>query len=812
MISFFQPTLVVRCLLLAVLLMSVCSHLGFARSKSSGHSFGPLLFSKSSTLGPIYYSETATEAEIAAAIYLSEVLSRISGLEWSVEVETADDIGRGIYIGKTDKARLEIVGLKPLDSISTENAVLRIEQTQSFQIVTQSKSVFLIGSTTESTVFSIYYFLGNYLGVRWFIPGEIGEETPNLSRKRLPRVNKVFIPSYLDRTLIAGLRSKEGKEWGSRNLLNKQWNFNHNLHRVIVPDFFETKPQWFSLHGDKRVPTKGGRGPNPNIANPEVARFVATEAIQFFEDNPKTETFSIAVTDNVRFDESADTLDVVTPFEYFRNRPNYSDLVFGFSNQVANEIWPLDDDPQIQFDDVPESARDKFLGTLAYYWAEQVPSFPVHPRIIPYLTSDRGQWFSDAYREEDKKLIEAWCAAGPEIVGTWDYYEGGPYFIPRGFMRSVAESIPFMREAGIRAFFAEGGPMWGFDAPRLWLAAQLLWDAEQDPDSLIDEFFQGYYKESAEPMRSFFGICERIWYAQTGPPIWLKYYLMPSQAELFPPEVWNELEAKLSQAERMANCEKVKARLALVRNELTFGAAMSDVYFSWKNDFHSLSAGGSQTLHKARSALKAITPPVALQRYGKMKEMMLEVSDFPLKADRIEESRYLLSESFGDSLVDGDDTGVGPLPFVGAKLRDGWSTSSFHNQSFNFTRVPLQYPRGNMAARITGTSYFNLFDWLPVEPGKYLSAQMRFRGVISPGSRIKISLRWMDEKGVMLEPEKFADAPVGNYTEWRVLSEGAFSPPDAAWALFGLSIQEQMPDDYIEIDTIEVTESIISGN
>lgn len=775
-----------------------------AAPRHSGHRFGPLLFAESTILGPIYYSQAATDPEKAAARDLAEILSRISGHEWPVEVESNANSRRGIYVGQTNKAS---TSGGSLESFRPPGAVGRLEHAQTFRIVIQPKRILLIGATPESTVSAVYYFLETYLGARWFIPSEIGEELPILLRKRLVRPgSKTLSPSFLSRTMIAGLRTTEGKDWGQRNLLTRRWEFNHNLQKIILPELFESKPDWFSLHGDKRVPTKGHRGPNPNLANQEVARYVASEAIRFFGENPESETFSISITDNLRFDESSETLDIVTPFEYFRNRPNYSDLVFSFSNSVADEIWPLDTASQIQYDEVPEQATDKFLGALAYYWAEQIPGFPVHPRIIPYLTSDRGQWFSDAYRAEDKKLIKAWCATGPEIIGTWDYYEGGPYFIPRGFLRSVAESLPFLREAGVRAFFAEGRPMWGFDGPRLWLAAQLLWDTEQDSASLIEEFFEGYYQESAAPMRSFFDICEKVWYAQPGPPVWLKYYLMPSQAELFPLVVWEELESKLTEAEAIAETDKIRSRIALVWSELEFGAAMSEAYFAWKSEFQEPSLEGRQALEVARGVLSVMSPPQALRR-SKMKEMMLEITELPMEANVESRNSYLLSENFREALVDGDDVGVGPLPFVGAKLRGGWSSSSFHNEKFNFSRVPVAHPWGNAAARIVGSTYFNLFEWLPVEPGWLVSAKMRFRGKISPGSRIKISLRWMDEGGSTSASEKYADIPVGEYQDWRIVTESFISSPNAAWVLFGVSIQEQMPGDFLEIDSIEVLES-----
>ncbi|WOO42933.1 DUF4838 domain-containing protein [Rubellicoccus peritrichatus] len=773
---------------------------------------GSLLYSRGTVIGPVFYSDTATLHEIEAAHELANYLTLVSGREWPAMIESEDRFGRGIYIGDTDAARYAGAIIASPESLAKSKSVERIKLGQRFRITVEDDRIFLDGATVESTVFAVNYFLQDSLGIRWFVPGELGEHIPQYERVRLLRGSKVIQPSFFNRVLLSNRDADDLQQWTRHNLLNQsRWNMNHNLHQIVTSEFFETKPEWFSLHGDKRIPTKGGRGPNPNLANSEVARFVASEAKHFFAQSRGAEIFSISITDNVRFDESSDTLNIVMPFEYFRNRPNYSDLVFGFSNIVAEDIWPLDVNGKIVFEDVPHSAMDKHLGALAYYWAEEVPSFPVHPRIIPYLTSDRGQWFSDVYREEDKALIKAWCSAGPEIVGTWDYYEGAPYFVPRNFTEIVGESIPFLYDSGVRAFYAEGRALWGFDAPRLWLAAQLLMDAEQDSDELMDEFYSSYFSEAELPMRAFYETTEAVWMGQPGPPVWLKYYLMPSQAELFPMEVWEILEEKLSEAEELADTPKVKERVALVRSEFEFSLAMCKVYYLWKKAFDERSPESQTELESARDALHLIAPPSVLRAF-RMKENLLEGTELDFVIKTFDVNRYLLSERFIEPLVDGDETGVGPLPFVGAKLRDGWSSSSFHNESFNFTRVPLSHPRGNMAANIAGASYFNLFDWLPVESGQHLLAEMRFRGKVSPGSRIKMSLRWMDEEGNVFESEKFAEIPVGDYEEWRLLTEGSVSPPGAAWVLFGLSIQEQMPGDFLEIDSIEVIESTSLNN
>jgi hypothetical protein len=85
-----------------------------------------------------------------------------------------------------------------------------------------------------------------------------------------------------------------------------------------------------------------------------------------------------------------------------------------------------------------------------------------------------------------------------------------------------------------------------------WAIAQLLRNPRQDVDALLDEYYAGYFKEAAAPMRRFFERCEEQWMRQTGPAYWLKHYRNESQAVLFPSGVCAELRGLLTQAEAAA--------------------------------------------------------------------------------------------------------------------------------------------------------------------------------------------------------------------------------------------------------------------
>ena len=134
----------------------------------------------------------------------------------------------------------------------------------------------------------------------------------------------------------------------------------------------------------------------------------------------------------------------------------------------------------------------RYLTALAYYWTEAAPSFKLHPKVMPVLTSDRAQWHDPAYRLQDRRLIQQWANSGAERIATWDYYFGAPYPYPRQFNQWIVESLQYMHQNGVDVFFSQLPAAWGLDGAKAWLAAELLWDAEQDSQQLLGEYYQHF--------------------------------------------------------------------------------------------------------------------------------------------------------------------------------------------------------------------------------------------------------------------------------------------------------------------------------
>ena len=70
----------------------------------------------------------------------------------------------------------------------------------------------------------------------------------------------------------------------------------------------------------------------------------------------------------------------------------------------------------------------------------------------------------------------------------------------------IGERIRYYHHAGVKGYTAELLGHSPDNTLSIYLLAKLLWDADQDPDALLAEFFGLYFQESAEPMRQFYQV------------------------------------------------------------------------------------------------------------------------------------------------------------------------------------------------------------------------------------------------------------------------------------------------------------------
>lgn len=225
---------------------------------------------------------------------------------------------------------------------------------------------------------------------RWFIPGALGHDP---GAAPAPLSERAFLTRAM-----GSLGGKAGKEWAERNKLTPRLNVGHSMGRIFPPSIYDEHPEFFPLEAGERIrPPENAQWWQPDLGRQDVAEYAARAAESYFEAHPNAVSFGLGVNDGLVFGESEETKALTMPLRWFRERPDYSNLVFTFMNRAAEKL--------------SEVHPGKYLGTFAYYWAENVPDFAVHPQVIPYLTADRSQGYDPEFLAEDRALQRRWISA-----------------------------------------------------------------------------------------------------------------------------------------------------------------------------------------------------------------------------------------------------------------------------------------------------------------------------------------------------------------------------------------------------------------
>ncbi len=705
----------------------------------------------------------------------------------------------------------------------------------------------------------VHGLLQDHLGFRWYLPGPLGEHVPEVSLAELGDFEETGSPGFRSRQ-FSGLRVRESREWAVNNRMerpgraNRRYRFHHNVRRIFTPDLFDEHPEIFPLwDGERYRPPENDPNWQPCFGNPKTAEIAVEAARDFFDGNPGALNFSVGMNDGNRICECGLCQELVAHGRTFRDKPDYSDLVFTFTNRVAELL--------------EETHPDKYVGCLAYHWAENTPSFSVHPQVIPYLTADRSQWIDERFRNEDRNLIERWVEAGPEKVGIYDYYYGGSFVIPRVFNKVMAESIRHAHRTGVRGFYAELYPRWSLDGPKAWLASQLLWDPEASPEALLDDYYEGFFGPAAGPMRKFFELAEERWANQEGKPYWLRYYFQIAQLELYPPEVCAAAREILVEAMEAAGTrEPYRERIELFAEGFRLTEFYSRYYHfvkelpsdrelseeaGWRllvdlmvyaEDFRELvrwketvmdrdsmhREGGDRFYRRAsfKPEMRLSQWVAPLRDWGKQNggeelvaagldrlEMVFPAAgiDIAREIDRRERAprpavRNLLANGnfSADRLLSRDET------FVGARgrapydwelwWRPGTSPAFFLDDDDAYT--------GSHVLRAEGAVEDFAYVNAATEPEALYRFSAHAKARISNGGQVRIELLWWAEDGSLIEGQyKFIDQlPEGETNDWNRMEVVSRPPEGAVAVMAALSVENQAEADWAIFDVVRLEE------
>ncbi|HOK56512.1 MAG TPA: DUF4838 domain-containing protein [bacterium] len=430
------------------------------------------------------------------------------------------------------------------EKIFPEETSYLLEKTSSFggeQIIIKTKGKYLLlaGGRPRGTIYSVYRFLSNICGVRWWTPW--ATYIPKKKTLKIPHLNIKEKPAFEYREVYWYL-ALDGN-WACRNYCNghferleekhggkiKYKGFVHTFYKLCPPSiYFEKKPEWFSLiKGERKI--EGGQLCCTNL---ELRDFLVEKVREYLKETPDANIISISQNDTF-----AGNCECEKCKEIDEKEGSPSASVLDMVNYIAKKLEK--EFPSVAFD------------TLAYRYTRKPPKFikPYH-NVIVRLCSIECNFAQPLDHESNKSFSEdiyGWSKFTNRIY-IWDYTTNfSHYVLPHPNWFSLGQNIRFFHKNGVKGVFEQGAYQSNgaeFAELRSWVLAQLLWNPYQNDKKLIDEFLNGYYGKAGVYIKKYI---ELIY--NSAKNYYLTCYTKPD-APFFNFKVLNEAERLWQKAEK----------------------------------------------------------------------------------------------------------------------------------------------------------------------------------------------------------------------------------------------------------------------
>jgi hypothetical protein len=444
-----------------------------------------ILADHGTVFAPVWVKDTGN-GELYAARELVHFLSEITGTAYPL-IQAEQEGENGIVVARSSDPSLGKEG---------------------FTISTQTGRVFILGGLPRGILYGVYSFLER-LGCRWFsskvshipkhplltVPAMDVREVPVLEYRDINAVDATDA-SFAVRNKYNGNCAKIMPVQGGKITYHP---FVHTFNSLVPAEkYFDTHPEYFSLVNGKRL----REGTQLCLTNPDVKRLCVEGVEQWIREHPEATIFSVSQNDNYNACD-CDDCKKLNDEEGAR-----SGSLIHFVNHIAEAI--------------EQTHPHVVIDTLAYQWSRSAPK-KVRPRrnvcvrlcsieccfSHPLRTCDVMGSFTDReHGDSFQKDLQDWAKVCGRLY-IWDYVVNFTHFVmPYPNFHVLADNIRFFIENNVKGIFEEAATsMYGgteFAELRAYVLGKLLWDPSLDTDTLAAEFFTGYYRMAADPIREYF--------------------------------------------------------------------------------------------------------------------------------------------------------------------------------------------------------------------------------------------------------------------------------------------------------------------
>lgn len=390
-----------------------------------------------------------------------------------------------------------------------------------FRLVARPPHLLVIASPVRGTLYGVYEILERFAGCRWYASWH----------SVIPKRDTIAVPDDLDDTQVPAFVMRdpgwydirENPAFAARLRVNQpdakfadiskfggtvvRWsrlNLCHTFQYLLPPaKYAEEHPEYFALVNGKRktTPHWGPEAAEPCLTNPDVLRIVTSNVLAYIRQNPGYPIYGVSQNDNWDGYCHCDNCATVDEEE-----GSHSGTVVRFVNAIAEAV--------------EKEFPDKKIETLAYNWSRKPPAkTKLRDNVVVYLCTmgtDHARPFPDATNQKSidfRDELKGWqsvCGG----VAIWDYITNFAHYLsPQPTAYGLFKNIPWYRDVGVRYLFTQSdsnGAHASFSALMGWVGSKLMWNPDLPLESLLDEFFDGYYGAGAPFVREYYEKLHRL--------------------------------------------------------------------------------------------------------------------------------------------------------------------------------------------------------------------------------------------------------------------------------------------------------------
>ena len=370
------------------------------------------------------------------------------------------------------------------------------------------------------SVYAVHALLKELCGVRWYLPGALGEVCPrsdmlqvrNVDIRRRPWTTYRHIGMHYWRQdyLAKG-------HWSIRDMF--LWQVRMGLYGVeafscnhsLVPGWFADRVPDPSL-----LAAQGYEAPSQLcLSSGELLRIVCQDADDYFAGRTNYaravgDYFPVMPHDTSQYCKCRQCQAQIKPEDT---------AVAGFwSDRASNYVWRF---VSRVAEHVQRKHPGRWVGCCSYARYALVPDAPDLQQLpdnlfMMYCRPLPGSVRRPEYREQSRKVLREWAGKVRRWY-VWEYFshiqsQASPARFPMLFLQAIREDIRVLHSLGCRGVFNEYETYvrdCALSHLNVYMHLELLSDIDVDVNRAFDEYCSLFYGPAAVPMRQFFLLLER---------------------------------------------------------------------------------------------------------------------------------------------------------------------------------------------------------------------------------------------------------------------------------------------------------------